>query len=215
MGWDLHHRRTLFGMLNEKIRIIDRTGKTALPFQYDDMMGFGDGAKGVAVKQNGQWGYLDENFKLTIPFKYEVLSGLAEITEAMPAKLNGKWGFVDKTGKELTGFLFDTCIFFSNGLGIVMQIDKCGLVDKKGKTVVPFKYAFCFLLSESLACVTLENGKECYYDIKAGQELTAYQYSAIRFDNMEDDLVPVSIGYKLGPFNVRKKEKCCGPNTRT
>jgi hypothetical protein len=71
-------------MLNEKIRIIDRTGKTALPFQYDDMMGFGDGAKGVAVKQNGQWGYLDENFKLTIPFKYEVLSALPKLQKPCP-----------------------------------------------------------------------------------------------------------------------------------
>lgn len=95
---------TLFGL-------IDGSGKTVLPCEYEGLFTYNDKAypEGyIIAKRNGRWGVLDWNGRPILPYRYD----------ARPEPISN-----------------------SGGLFVVCGDDKPGgVVNSKGDTVVPFRY---------------------------------------------------------------------------
>ena len=79
---------------------IDKSGKTVLPFEYDEKTGdFHDGLALVYDSANAYWGYMDKTGKLAIPYQFaqadRFYNGVA------PVQLGNRWTLIDTTGKDL------------------------------------------------------------------------------------------------------------------
>ena len=79
---------------NGQMGYIDKTGREAIPFQYEVAMDFNSGL--ARVRQNEKWGFIDKTGQVVIPFQYDQVydfrEGLAIICKGE------KYGFIDKTG---------------------------------------------------------------------------------------------------------------------
>jgi len=172
---------------------IDKTGKTIVPFVYDEMIGM------VSVAINDKWGTLDEHGKLKIKCMYDkrldfYSSDYRQIPQSyielkgkwglidyngkiiIPAKyddhvgpppntamLNGKYGLLDKNGKEVTPFIYDKMNIEGDGIYVVLN-GKWGTINSRGKTVIPCIYSKIYGLPDS----TANNIIAVYKDHKAG-----------------------------------------------
>jgi hypothetical protein len=104
--------------LDGKHGFIDRTGKTAIPFHYDQAYPFTDFFTNreqlAAVRINDKWGFINKNGTTVIPFRYDnvlpFLEGLAAV------KINNKWGYVDVQGKMIIPAEYDTTEGFFDGV---------------------------------------------------------------------------------------------------
>ena len=149
--------------LKEKWGFIDKTGKLAIPLQFDwaagpwvtGTWGFSDGL--APVQQGKKWGFIDKNGKMVIPPRY---NGALKFSEGLAAVLLGEedaetepWGFIDKTGKMVIPAQFRLPLdppegrfaefmgVFSGGLAEVLldpgtaRVERTGYVDHTGKFV--------------------------------------------------------------------------------
>lgn len=147
---------------------IDKTGNTAISFQYNDARNFHEGL--AAVQKDWRWGYLDQKGNVVIPFQFqeawEFNGGLA------PVKKDGKWAVIDRNGNVL--FPTDySCIYpFSEGIAQVEVRDKRhrdeihqNLIDTSGKLLLKGDYEFTGGFHEG--CIFAWNkatGKQYYLD---------------------------------------------------
>ena len=95
---------TLFGL-------IDGSGKTVLPCEYEELLTYNDKAypEGyIIAKRNGRWGVLDWNGRPILPYRYD----------ARPKPIANSGGLFVVCGDDRPG----------------------GVVNSKGDTVVPFRY---------------------------------------------------------------------------
>ena len=95
---------TLFGL-------IDGSGKTVLPCEYEELLTYNDKAypEGyIIAKRNGRWGILDWNGRPILPYRYD----------ARPKPIANSGGHFVVCGDDRPG----------------------GVVNSKGDTVVPFRY---------------------------------------------------------------------------
>ena len=77
--------------MNNKTGILSCNGRVIADFDYDSI---GKNWYGlIAVKKNGQWGFLNRNLELQIPFQYK---------EVKQAFYNGFAIVVSNSGKEMT-----------------------------------------------------------------------------------------------------------------
>lgn len=76
--------------------VIDKKGKTVIPFEYEQIETFSEGLA-LAMK-NGKRGFINSSNEVVIPFIYEeaapVYNGFIEV------KMNGKTAFIDKENKQ-------------------------------------------------------------------------------------------------------------------
>jgi len=91
----------------------------------------------LCVKQNGNWGFIDDKGNMTIPAKYDSCDsfkyGFGRIRSA------GKWGIIDKAGKEIVEPKYENIVPAQNDLFIFY--DKAwGIMDKPGKIIVQPTY---------------------------------------------------------------------------
>jgi hypothetical protein len=93
---------------NSKYGFIDRTGKTIIPFTYDNVLwgcnydaGFYGGL--AAVSKNGKYGFIDKNGKVVIDFKFDGIIYGRGFEDGIKSGvlLDGKQYYIDKTGKIL------------------------------------------------------------------------------------------------------------------
>jgi hypothetical protein len=64
----------------------------------------------IAAKQNGKWGFIDENGKTLIPFQYDRVGSdsYAFSQNYCAVQVGEKWGFIDKKGNYLKEPTFDS-----------------------------------------------------------------------------------------------------------
>lgn len=94
---------------------LDKTGKIAIPFEYESAGVFSEGF--AAVSKNGKYGYIDIEGNVRIPFDYtygEVFSeGFAAVSK------NGKYGYIDIDGNVVIPFEYAAAEAFSGGVAEV------------------------------------------------------------------------------------------------
>jgi hypothetical protein len=85
---------------NGKWGAIDKTGKTVIPFQYDNFYPYYFGL--AAFSQNGKWGYLDAQGNVAIPAQYAVASGFGD--DGYAVAYDGQKAFlIDTKGNAIPG----------------------------------------------------------------------------------------------------------------
>lgn len=152
--------------------VIDKTGKTILPFCAWSIGDFHEGLAIVDMPDKDKVGYflygaIDKTGKLVIPFSKGKLmdfsDGLARKGIGSGKTFDGDegeiWGFMDKTGKIVVKQEWLSAGDYSEGLASVRsKEDKMGYIDKAGKLVIPCTYEDGEPFSEGLTCVYVQVG---------------------------------------------------------
>ncbi len=92
-----------------KIGLIDKTGKILIPLQYEEINDFME--NGLAwVKKDKKWGLIDQTGAVIIPFSYDDYVG--GFSSQLPSNRHlvakkGKYGYVDDFGQEITPLKYD------------------------------------------------------------------------------------------------------------
>ena len=162
---------------------VDNTGKTAIPFQYEEL-GIKEFVKGqvtVPAKQNGLWGFIDNTGETIIPFLYEELGIKKEWflyahfdkgEAAIPVKKEGKWGFIDLMGRIVIPFIYDEASSYyglRSKTPAKVSIDgKWGAIDLMGNAVVPLTKKNSFDVPDK-SKVLEKNDKNGIYNLKKRQ----------------------------------------------
>lgn len=150
----------IYGLLNKKLWIFDKTGKAVKQLNYDfeerDFPEFYDNDDLAKVSKNKKYGFISKTGKEEIPCKYEEVSlfneGLA------PAKLDDKYGIIDTKGKAVIPFKFSGFSSqFSEGLIGILINGKWGFMDKTGKIVIKRKYDYVNDFKNGYSIVKLDN----------------------------------------------------------
>lgn len=161
---------------------VDKAGNKLSDKTYESIYYLKDGFS--AVRLNGLWGFIDENFNQAVDFKFYDVHSFYENYAAVMDKDN-KWGFIDTAGNVTIDFQYDEAENFSEDLAAVKQGDKWGYIDKNGKEVISCKYDEAHNFSEGLAAVAINNYFEdgcmawAYIDAKGDVVIPFYSYSAL------------------------------------
>ena len=161
---------------------VDKAGNKLSDKTYESIYYLKDGFS--AVRLNGLWGFIDENFNQAVDFKFYDVHSFYENYAAVMDKDN-KWGFIDTAGNVAIDFQYDEAENFSEDLAAVKQGDKWGYIDKNGKEVISCKYDEAHNFSEGLAAVAINNYLEdgcmawAYIDAKGDVVIPFYSYSAL------------------------------------
>ena len=138
--------------IDGKYGYIDKTGKVAIPFEYDKGLPFSEGL--AAVSKNGKVGFIDTSGEVVIPFDYDYQDHAYRFNEGLAVvSKDGKWGFIDKSGEVVIPFAFDLAHNFNDGLAMVAKDNKLGYIDKTGKLMVYGIYDTTGSFCEGLAIV--------------------------------------------------------------
>jgi WG containing repeat len=179
--------------------VIDKTGKTIVPFCEWSISDFSEGLAIVDMPDKDKVGYflygaIDKTGKLVIPFSKGKLEdfkdGLASKGIGSGKTYDGDageiWGFMDKTGKMVIKQEWLNADDFSEGLATVRsKEDKLGYIDKTGKLVIPCIYEDGLPFSEGLACVyvpagTDESAPTATYIDRTGKRITQELFQIAR-----------------------------------
>ena len=78
-----------------KVGFVDRTGRIAIPPQFEQARPFSQGLAAVQTVQ-GKWGYIDKQGTFVIAPQFgEAMS----FSEGLAAVQKHKWGYIDQTGR--------------------------------------------------------------------------------------------------------------------
>lgn len=145
--------------LSEKFGFLNRVGKIAIPFVYDEVGDFNNGLA-IVVKDN-KYGCINKSGDVVIPFMYDYLSnfvnGLAYVSK------EGKKGYINPSNEVVVPIIYDSIKDSSEGLEIVEKEHKFGCINKEGNIVIPCIYDEIDNFSEGLA-VAKKDGKVGYID---------------------------------------------------
>ena len=109
-------------------------------------LGVEDGC--FAVKQNGLWGFINEEAEEIIEPQYEnycaFSNGFAAVCK------NNKWGFIDKQNEIVIPFEYEIPDYscFNGNYAPVCKNDKFGFIDMSNRAVIPFKYENALIRSK-------------------------------------------------------------------
>lgn len=137
---------------------VDVDGRTVIPFQYEQALGFSCGLAAVSI--DGKWGYIDKKGKIVITPQFAGASMFRENRARVNIGgnyyrpylewhiwdgdnywiANGYWQYIDKSGKFISDVKFDDVLDFRDGLAAFRMFKKYGLKDAKGRIVLPAKY---------------------------------------------------------------------------
>jgi hypothetical protein len=134
--------------------VIDSTGQTIVPFDYDEINGFWDHGISIATK-NKKAGCINYKGEVVLPFIFDDIWDLNEGIRLV--NCNGKVGYFDSLGKQIIDFKYDSGLSCQEGLIPVLKGTKWGYINKKDSIVIPFIYESASLFSEGLASVSLNN----------------------------------------------------------
>ena len=109
---------------DEKIGVIDLTGKIIVPLEYDEIGIFQNGyAKvGIGDYENRKYGYVDINGKVVIPVLYDELK-LYIKDELVWVSKDGKQGYVDMAGKIVVPIEYDKANIFTRRSSDIIKAD--------------------------------------------------------------------------------------------
>ena len=94
---------------NNKWGCIDKTGKTRIPFLYDEASGFTKEDR-AAVAINGKFGHIDKTGKIRTPLKYEFASYYNNGTSMV--RVGDKYGYIDVNDRFIGKSDYDEALPF-------------------------------------------------------------------------------------------------------
>lgn len=186
-------RQTLFYAVEDgKVGVIDSTGTTVLPFDYDKIGPYNQNC--FVFSKDGKIGAVNDKNEVIQPFEFDMIVPPNRFIDSLYAvSINGKWAVAHKDGALLTDYIFDfeengimamklkygDDIFslwsdFWEGLAVVVIDGKYGFMDKTGKMVLSAQYECASPFSEGLAAVQGEKG--WYYINRKGNTIIAGPY---------------------------------------
>lgn len=112
-------------------------------------------------RQNGKWGFIDEDGNLVIPYEFDFILNFSENLAVV--RQGDRWGFIDKVGNFAVPLNFECALSFSEGLAAVEQNGKWGFIDKTGHFVIPCTYEDASSFENGLAFVR-QNDERFFVD---------------------------------------------------
>lgn len=169
-----------------KLGYIDRSGKTAIPYQFAEGGRFHEGL--AAVIFDGQC-YVEarDGSSRGTPPSVQAATSCGGVPSFITQRCGE--GFINKTGKVV--FRFESARDFSEGLAAVEQRNKWGFIDPDSKFRIEPQFEAARSFSDGLAAVRRE-GKWGYVD-STGQWIIQPQFHAA--DDFSDSLALTDIGY--------------------
>lgn len=104
-------RRAVVVSNNNKLGMIDSTGKLVIPTQYDEITSLINDR--CFVKQNGKYALATYTGKILTPFLYDAVDGF--FSGICAVTLNKRVGFIDENGKLISEPQFNNATRFYNG----------------------------------------------------------------------------------------------------
>ena len=199
-------------IINTFLESYDLSGKTVIPFQYQDFYVRGfyttyqifcDGIASVK-NLNGKWGGIDKQGKTVIPFEYDALGTFLEGL-AFACK-DGKYGVINTQNNVVVPFEHTRITSYSNGLAVAVKDGRAFCIDRYGKEVpgsdtISQESYFPAGLESSLTMTpdeiitVIENGKYGFARIGCTQplpqkgEMADWAYEEV-IQAIQHDLVP-------------------------
>lgn len=229
---DIISRRVYPARKDGKWGFVDRLGKEAVPFRYQQVQAFSDGL--AAFQRNGLWGYLDKRGKEIIAPQFDeadgfhdgvAIVGKGEKMGAINAKgdwvvepvhdelldfafglaafsSDGQFGYVDREGKVVLPPKFDDAWTFSEGLAAVERDGQMGFINTQGDLIVPFRFEEVESFKNGMSRVVLDN-LTGLLDMK-GNLIVACKYD--RIGHFSEGVAPVLLNDKAGFIDITDKE---------
>jgi hypothetical protein len=141
--------------LGKKFGVIDKTGKTILPNEYDQIV-IDSLTALIQTKNGGKWGVYNKQAKQLIPIRYNAVR--VQPDGSIVASLDGKWGVVDKKGSTLIPFQYQYIGDFSFGKARAKNENAVGVIDNRGNWLVEPIFEATRIINDSL-CVYFTNGR--------------------------------------------------------
>ena len=189
---------------NYKYGYVDKTGKLAIPLQYDGACDFNEGF--AAVWKGEKCGIIDTSGKTVIPFEYDILAECFH--EGLAIAIDGeKMGYIDKTNKIVLPLEYYGASRFEGGFALVKNKDKRGIIDTSGKTVAPFEYTSVVHpgFDNGIAIVSKGNYPDEKYGAidTSGKAVVPFDYAGV---SIYDGMAVVTTGtngkYKYGCIDI-------------
>ncbi len=229
---DIISRRVYPARKDGKWGFVDRLGKEAVPFRYQQVQAFSDGL--AAFQRDGLWGYLDKRGKEIIAPQFDeadgfhdgvAIVGKGEKMGAINAKgdwvvepahdelldfalglaafsSDGQFGYVDREGKVVLPPKFDDAWTFSEGLAAVERDDRMGFINTQGDLIVPFRFEEVESFKNGMSRVVLGD-LNGLLDMK-GNLIVACKYD--RIGHFSEGVAPVLLNDKAGFIDITGKE---------
>lgn len=117
---------------NHRIGFMDKAGKMAVHFQYNNASDFREGLAVVVV--DGKQGFINQSGILQIPLKYDeatkFFDGLASV------RIADKWGVINQNNELIIPMIYDFIGFFKDSETTDAQLNgKWVKIDKKGNQI--------------------------------------------------------------------------------
>lgn len=158
------------------------------------------------VKDNGKWGYVNDNGKMVVLPKFEFAN---EFTDGFAAvKVNNRWGFINGNGKYVIEPQFDDAYSFSDNLARVKQYGLWGFIDKQGKFIVRPTFDAAGDFNEGLAPVAID-GKYGYINTNGDYILEPQFDDAYDFS---ENVALVSLNGQWGYIEISGKFTALPPS---
>ena len=152
-----------------KYGIIDKSGKTVVDFNYDELDNLSDNF--VIYKENNKFGFIDIKNNIKSKPNFDKAKKFSEGLLAVNVK--GKWGFVNKNGKFIVEPKYFDVGNFSEGLASVSdsKFQTSGYINKKGKMTISFSDNNLEPkeFHQGLAPIIKNSEKSCSYINKKGK----------------------------------------------
>ena len=143
-----------------------RTGKIAIPAQYDDAWNFSEGL--AAVYKDGAVSFITPSGEAAFQTEFPILYVYEDEFKGLPFYFRGglclmrtidsKWGLIDKTGEWAVEPVYHSIDTLTYGYRRVFDGEKYGLLDINGTVALPVEYDDIHLASESHGFVLIKDG---------------------------------------------------------
>lgn len=128
---------------NNGYGVLNMSGKTIIPFQYENISECFDGNVFWVWQKDGKGdddliGLVNADNKLLTEFKYNRVTDFDD--GVAWAKIGEKWAVVSDKGKELSDFIYDKHGKFTNGVAYVSKDNLYGYINSSGNLITNIEY---------------------------------------------------------------------------
>ena len=138
---------------NKEWGFVNKYNTIVNPIIYEDIRFFTEGR--AAVMRQGKWGFVSKNYPhLYISAEFQDVAAFSEDIVAV-TRDGIKWLYIDDFGTRLTPTLYDECLPFKYGWGIVIIGEEWGMVNKKGQLVLNVIYDKVDVVMTEEGCINV------------------------------------------------------------
>jgi hypothetical protein len=148
-------------MNNGKCGIMNKSGETLVPFDYDELSFYDDVA--IPACKDGKWGYIDINNNTVLPFIYDEIQCFDG--DYAVVKLNKEYGIINRQGEFVIPPKYSNIHHtFENGMAEVELVRTRFMIDQSGSRIKAEKQRI-FVLTVFYVVVDYNKTVENYEDL--------------------------------------------------